>query len=317
MSHTWLNPIYKCGAALSRHSRKSHVVMILVIGLIAVPTDGRATTIVIRRTPSTIVVGADSKAVNYQLNIIGEPVAVGATLKCKIRQADNSTFYAIAGQYDFDVDAMAVESFKKGKTLLEKVTIFERAVRPSLITLLEKFVTGIRPSTIKPFSVHLCCRSLYSDLRMESRLMLQWTCLQERHLFKNPNCLRERPNSSQRLLVARSNILLQRSLCILSGIEKQSTESSGERRLSGRLSGTFSVLDFWFSSKVSLRAPTLASLLIFCALQRRVLAGTSTRTKAKDARRRYRNANLKSPPLRNRQVGKDVRVKKRVYIATP
>ena len=99
------------------------------------------TSIVIRRTPTTIVVGADSKEVRYEYLIDGsgqKRIARSERSKCKIRQVDQTTFFAIAGQYDFDVDDLAVKSCKEGGAFLDSLVAFEAAVRLPLINLLKE-----------------------------------------------------------------------------------------------------------------------------------------------------------------------------------
>lgn len=125
---------------VERYTRRISVAVASVGLWILLPISNSAqTSIVIRRTPQNIVVGADSKQVYYRVTEFPDgrrEVFQDVTSKCKIRQADSTTFFAIAGQYAFDVDALAVESCKQGKSLLEKLDAFEVAVRGPLAKML-------------------------------------------------------------------------------------------------------------------------------------------------------------------------------------
>lgn len=117
----------------------SWVCWILVVGCLAplcitVDRINAQTCIVIRRTPSTIYVGADSKTVTYPDPRKGT-YYVGS--KCKIRQ-EGKTFFAIAAHLSFDGDAIARESIRRGRTLGEKSMMFETLVKEKLIAMLEE-----------------------------------------------------------------------------------------------------------------------------------------------------------------------------------
>src|SRR5438045_2462590 len=100
--------------------RVSLAVTVVIYPLLAVNVN--ATSIVIRRTPNAITIGADSKFITYRgfTDILGrKQVNKTETTMCKIRQLNDTAFFAIAGQYDFDPFALAVENCKQGGTFLE------------------------------------------------------------------------------------------------------------------------------------------------------------------------------------------------------
>jgi hypothetical protein len=99
------------------------------------------TTIVARRTPIDIVVGADSLECDVTITKDAEGketmIATPGT-KCKIRQV-GGTFFAIAGRYDFDADSLAETSCEKGHILAERADIFTENVDAPLKKMLEKY----------------------------------------------------------------------------------------------------------------------------------------------------------------------------------
>ena len=121
---------------------KRNAISALVLVCLSMCDVNGQTCIVIRRTPRSIVVAADSKEVHYTVftDFRGQrQTSQQASLKCKIRQVDALTFYAVSGQYNFDVDALAVDSCRNGgAAFLGKVTAFEQAVHGLLIKHLEE-----------------------------------------------------------------------------------------------------------------------------------------------------------------------------------
>jgi|GEM_PF-7070608 len=112
---------------------------LLLLFCFTTPTTAQ-TSIVIRRTPKGIVVAADSKATtdSAQRDSLGR-ITVSHTefTKCKIRQADTATFFAVSGTFDFDVDTLALQGCKEGGTFSEKVKAFDRAARPRVTQMIQ------------------------------------------------------------------------------------------------------------------------------------------------------------------------------------
>jgi hypothetical protein len=98
------------------------------------------TCIVIRRTPSEVVVGADSKAVTITFSTDNDgkerQIRTEGT-KCKIRQAGN-TFYAISGFNLSDMDNLADGSCRSGKNYMERAARFKALINEPLTAALER-----------------------------------------------------------------------------------------------------------------------------------------------------------------------------------
>ncbi|MGD0917327.1 MAG: hypothetical protein ABSB22_12815 [Thermodesulfobacteriota bacterium] len=97
------------------------------------------TCIVIRRTPSEVVVGADSKIVTitFSTDSDGKEKQIRtAGTKCKIRQAGN-TFFAISGVDIPDMDNLADASCKGGRNYIEKAARFKALITEPLSVALE------------------------------------------------------------------------------------------------------------------------------------------------------------------------------------
>lgn len=99
----------------------------------------QGTTIVVLKTPSEIYVGADSLGTRHD----GTSSRPEST--CKIVQADNLFFYAVANisedpETNFSVSTLVKYVISKGKTFKERVGIFEKAT----IAPLEKTLSNIK-----------------------------------------------------------------------------------------------------------------------------------------------------------------------------
>jgi hypothetical protein len=126
---------------MEEKTRQSFIVSFMIVLLFTYYHFAIAQTcIVIRRTPSKVVVGADSKLVkiDFAIDNDGKEYQIRKEgIKCKIRQTGN-TFYAISGLDLPSIDNFVEESCKSGQSFAEKSERFTNLISKPLASALEK-----------------------------------------------------------------------------------------------------------------------------------------------------------------------------------